>query len=196
MLGIVDRQNTVSIDQGQPVEAAAEESPEFEIVLGSRQIAGVLFVATVILGAFSAVAYLAGKSFTPKAAPQAAAGAEPVVAQISTPAAVVAQPEPILKVQSAKPEASNPEQAKPESPLFGDPQNGAMYLQLGAVEKGVAIIMAEGLRKRDFPAFVAPGPNDHIFRVLIGPLDGEGYKRTKDSVDALGLSAFARKYQQ
>src|SRR5262249_39811298 len=95
-----------------------------------------------------------------------------------------------------KPEDAQPEQTKAEEPLFGDPKNGALYLQLGAVEKGVAIIMTEGLRKRDFPAFVAPGPNDHIFRVLIGPLDADGFKRSKDSVDAIGLSAFARKYQQ
>src|SRR5262245_32032962 len=117
MLGILDRQNTdqvVSIDEARPVDApaASEQAAEFEIVLGSRQVAGVLFVATVILGAFSAVAYLAGKSFTPKTPAPVAAAPEPVMTPISTPAAVVTQPEPILKVQSSKPEASKPEQAR------------------------------------------------------------------------------------
>src|SRR5579863_8991262 len=43
----------------------AETPEEFEIVLGRRQIASVLFVATVILALFSAVSYLAGKSTSP-----------------------------------------------------------------------------------------------------------------------------------
>jgi hypothetical protein len=32
--------------------------------------------------------------------------------------------------------------------------------------------------------------------VLIGPLDSDSYKKAKDGVDAIGLSTFARKYQQ
>jgi len=48
------------------LELPAETPEEFEIVLGRRQIASVLFVATVILALFSAVSYLAGKSISPK----------------------------------------------------------------------------------------------------------------------------------
>ena len=69
-------------------------------------------------------------------------------------------------------------------------------MQLGAVEKGVAIIMVEGLRKRGFESFVAPGPNDRIFRVLIGPLDADGYKSAKNAVEAIGLTTFALKHPQ
>jgi len=118
------------------------------------------------------------------------------VITLATPAEVIPQPAP--PPAKPKPERVAAAKAEPgaEAPLFADPQTGALYLQLGAVEKGVAIIMAEGLRKREMGAFVAPGPNDHIFRVLIGPLDAEGYKRVKETVDALGLSAFARKYLQ
>ena len=59
-----------------------------------------------------------------------------------------------------------------EAPLFADPKNGLVYIQMGAVEKGVSVIFAEGLRKHGLTAFVAPGPNDKIFRVLIGPAAG------------------------
>ena len=187
MLSILDREpfdRVVNIDAGRavdpPSEEPAEESPEFEIVLGRRQIASVLFVATVVLVAFSAISYLAGKSLAPKPAAPAVSIAPPIA---------IPQREPIPQPQAAAP-------APVERPLFGDPKSGALYLQLGAVEKGVAIIMAEGLRKRTLDAFVAPGPNDHVFRVLIGPLDAESYKRTKDAVDEIGLSTFARKYQQ
>ena len=62
----------------------------------------------------------------------------------------------------------------PEAPLFAEPKAGSVYIQMGAVEKGVSVIFAEGLRKRGLPAFVAPGPSEKIFRVLIGPLAGSG----------------------
>jgi cell division septation protein DedD len=66
---------------------------------------------------------------------------------------------------------------------------------MGAVDKGVAVIFAEGLRKKGFTAFVAPGPNEKIFRVLIGPLpDPASYAKAKDGVDKIGLSTFARKF--
>lgn len=179
-------ERVVSIDEGRASEPpTAEEPVEYEIVIGRRQMASLLFVAVVVVVAFSAVSYLAGKSLAPKPAP----APEPLItiaapASVETPPAEpVPQPVPVAK-------------AKTEAPLFADPQSGALYLQLGAVEKGVAVIMVEGLRKREFSAFVAPGPNDHIFRVLIGPLDTQSYQRAKDAVDQLGLSAFARKYQQ
>src|SRR4051812_37266675 len=169
MLSILDReplQRVVSIEEARPIDDAEPEPGEFEIVLGRRQIAGVLFVATIIFGAFSSLAYIAGKSELPKPI----AAAEPVPAALPV-AEIVKAPEP---VRTAEP-------PQPEPALFADPKSGALYLQLGAVEKGVAIIMAEGLRKRALPSFIAPGPNDHIFRVLIGPLDAAGYKHTRDA---------------
>ena len=41
-------------------------------------------------------------------------------------------------------------------------------------ERGMAMILAEGLRGHGFDSFVAPGPNEKIFRVLIGPLPAGG----------------------
>ena len=72
-----------------------------------------------------------------------------------------------------------------------------MYLQIGAVDKGVAVILAEGLRKRGFDAFVAPGPSEKIFRVLIGPLsNADAFRQAKEKVDEIGLTNFAHRYQQ
>jgi hypothetical protein len=83
-----------------------------------------------------------------------------------------------------------------EPPIFAQPQPGALYLQMGAVDKGVGIVLAEGLRKHGFTAFVAPGPSEKIFRVLIGPLANlDAYKRAKAEVDAIDLNTFARRYQ-
>jgi cell division septation protein DedD len=174
------------------VEKAIEEGGEFEIVLGKRQIAGVLFLASVFAALFSGVSYMAGEAMGPRRtvvverpAPVAkpAPAPTPAPAPAPAPAPVAAAPEPKPAIAAA--------------PLFADPEKGVLYLQMGAVEKGIAVILAEGLRTHGFQAFVAPGPSEKIFRVLIGPIaDHDAYSRTKSAIDDLGLSTFARKYQQ
>lgn len=194
MVRVEERRDADLAAEPQVVESGEEsagEPSDFEIVMGRSQIASVLFLGIVILVAFSAVSYLAGRSFVPR--PPAPAPAIPTVA--------VPQPEPArAEIAKAEPVNAKPVNADAvkdaEGPLFAEPRNGSLYIQLGAVEKGIAIIMTEGLRKRGLAAFVAPGPNDHIFRVLVGPLDAPGYQHAKETVDGLGLSVFARKYQQ
>ncbi len=179
MLSVLD------LEHGAPqkVEETVAELPlsepeEFEFVLGRRQVASLMFVGTVVLMVCVAIAYLAGKA----AAPKTVAAAAPVV--------VTREPEPppiVLNQEAAPPLA--------EAPLFADPKNGSVYIQMGAVEKGVSVIFAEGLRKRGLPAFVAPGPSEKIFRVLIGPLpDPASYVKAKDAVDKIGLATFARRF--
>lgn len=171
-----------SIGEPEQEVASVPEQDEFEIVLGRRQVASVLFVATVIVAVFSAVSYLTGKSMSPK-------NSSVVVAAVPPPPQN-AVPPPAPKAAPHAVEAS-------EAPLFAEPVVGAVYLQMGAVEKGIAAIFAEGLRTHGFRAFAAPGPNDHIFRVLIGPLpDAEAFASAKIGVDMIGLSTFARKFQQ
>ena len=156
------------------------ESEDFEIVLGRRHIASVLFVATVVLAVFTALAYLAGKSASPRKPP----------------------PAPVTVVQAPAPEPPPPPPppepvVKSEPPIFSDPAVGAIYLQVGSVDRGISVILVEGLRKHGFNAFAAPGTSDKVFRVLIGPLpDPQAFVRAKQSVDQIGLATFARKYQQ
>ncbi len=179
-----------------PVEVpvAEEESEEFEIVLGRAQVASVLFVATVVVGVFSAISYMAGRTLPPKAAAMqpASVSATPVlqVPVVKTPDFPLPDP-PVENAAPARPVSS-----EIEPPVFASPTANAIYLQMGAVEKGVAVIMVDGLRKRGFPSFAAPGPSDAIFRVLIGPLaDAEVFRITKEKVDQIGLNSFLRKYQ-
>ncbi len=83
------------------------------------------------------------------------------------------------------------------SALFANPQKGALYLQVGAVERGMATIIAEGLRQHGLVSFVAPGPTDRIFRVLVGPLaNQEEYKRVKGQVDSIDVGNFARQFEK
>jgi cell division septation protein DedD len=171
------------IETVEPVVEKAEPPQEFEFVLGRRQIASLLFVSTVILMICVAIAYLAGKSIGAKAPV-----AEPTIAAATSAPPVLAretEPPPIILNQ----------EPAPEPPVFAEPKNGSVYIQMGAVEKGVAVIFAEGLRKHGLTSFVAPGPSEKIFRVLIGPLpDPASYVKAKDVVDKIGLSTFARRF--
>lgn len=161
----------------EPVVASAETGEEFEIVMGWRQMASVGLVGMVLLSGFSGAAYMVGKSVVPKAPPAAPASAS--------------VPEPVIPILEATIAPATP------TPIRADPAPGATYLQLGAVEEGFALVMAEGLRTHGLTAFVAPGPSEKVFRVLVGPLaDSDAYKQAKATVDNLGLAAFARKYQQ
>jgi len=161
-------------------EAAETAEPaEFEIVIGRRQLSSLLFVATVVIVTFSAVSYLVGRSVTPREVSAAAAQAAPVAAPI-----------PVVNATIA------PTTTRAEPPMFADPLPRKTYIQMGAVEKGLAIIFAEGLRRRGLDGFVAPGPNDKLFRVLIGPFADEAvYKRVKNQVDQIGLNTFPRRYE-
>jgi cell division septation protein DedD len=165
-----------------PPEPIAAESAEFEIVMGRRQIASVSLVGLVLVAVFSGVSYLIGKS-TPAPVPAVQVPETPVVQA----AAPLPQPD---KMPATEAEASG-------SPLFADPVPGAVYIQVGAVEKGVAQIWTEGLRTHGLKAFVAPGLSDRIFRVLVGPLPSpDAYQYAKDTLDRIGLETFGRKYQQ
>jgi len=167
-----------------------EKSAEYEIVLGRRQIASLLFMAVVLAVVFSAVSYLAGRRAVPK----------PVKVPVATTPAPTANPvieatTSVLPTEPGLPIAKRDN--KPEPPMFAEPIPGAVYLQMGAVDKGMAMVFAAGLRRYGFDGFVAPGPNDKIFRVLIGPLpDPDSFRRAKAAVDALDLGTFARRYQQ
>jgi len=193
MVSILDLQNREEPAPPQPVAPAAEPPvleeelaedaapEEFEFVLGRRQVASLLFVSTIVLVVFVAVAYLAGKASVPK---QIAA---PAVADLpNTP------PAPIVVKQEASPPAPS---LGPEPPIYADPKVGAVYIQIGVVDKGIAEVLAEGLRRKGLPGFVAPGPTAKEFRVLIGPLpDPKSFIATKDAVDRIGLNTFARRY--
>jgi cell division septation protein DedD len=166
-----------SLDES--VQPEAVEPEEFELVLGRRQVASVTFVILALLAVFSGVSYVAGKAGPPRKVET------PVKTAVPEPRST-----PLIEATIARPAAA-------EAPLFANPVPKAVYIQMGAVEKGIAVIFAEGLRKRGFDAFVAPGPNEKVFRVLVGPFrSAEAYQVAKVSLEQIGLSTFARRYEQ
>jgi cell division septation protein DedD len=201
----------LNLEPWAPVEVerldAAEQDPapeppigtsEYEIVLGRAQIASWLFVGVIAVAVCSSLAYLAGETIAAKKTARLGAvmlTANPVPAPAPTPAQL---PQASILVPPKTDLASIVKTAnKPAPPLFAEPGAGQVYLQIGAVERGMAMILAEGLRSHGFDSFVAPGPNGKIFRVLIGPLpDPQAFRQAMAAVDALDLAIFARKYQK
>jgi len=157
-------------------EVESVEPSEFEFVLGRRQIASVSLVVLTALAAFTGVAYMVGKSSAPPAEKSAFVAAPVPIVQ------------PVVAVKSAAP--------LPEAPLFGIPEKDHLYLQLGSVERGFAVLMVHGARKVGFPAFVAGGTNPNVFRVLVGPFQNQAeYQAAKGLFISMGLDTFSRKYE-
>lgn len=176
-----------------PELQALSAANDYEIVLGRAQIASWLFVGVIAVAICSSLAYLAGERI---AAGNAAA--------LSVPTAPPPPPAPALPPVSEPGElpqvsmmAVPKVDQKPAAPLFGEPETGKVYIQIGAIERGMAMLLTEGLRGHGFDAFLAPGPNDKLFRVLIGPLpDQAAFRQAMVTVNALDLASFARKYQK
>jgi cell division septation protein DedD len=173
------------------------EEFDYEIVLDRGQFAGLALVAVVLLAVFSGGSYLIGRSMTRPV---------PALAQPSIAPALVAQT-PAAPTPAAAPkavEAAAPTSVSPAvpastaaaAPLIADAVAGKVYLQVGAIEKGLASIWAEGLRTHGLDAFVSPGPSDKQWRVLVGPIpDPQAFQRTKDLLDNLGVNTFGRRYE-
>src|SRR6185295_17943373 len=104
------------------------KTEDFELVMGRRQVAALAFLTLVLVVACSGGAYLAGKAISAREVP-----VQPVIKFEPAPPLIAP-----VAVPAPKPSA--------EAPLFADPNPKAIYIQVGAVEKGVAIVIAEGLR--------------------------------------------------
>jgi hypothetical protein len=168
----------------EPVTVSLEKS-EFEIVLGRLQVASVLFLFTVILVIFSAGSYLAGRAVSARNTDRSAPATTPAPA-----------PAPILEATITKAPSPAAVPAKPEPPVFSDPRKGSVYLQVGAVDEGIAALLVAGLRHRGFQSFAAPGPTEKTFRVLVGPLaTPDAFADTRDAISRIGLITFVRKYE-
>ena len=174
----------------EPEQDTATESPsEYEIVLGRAQIASWLFVGIIAAAVCTSLAYLAGETIAANKAPAISRIADAPV-QASRPSATA--PQTSIRVPPNTDLASI---MKSVPPIVAEPEVGKLYLQIGAVNRGMAMILAEGLRSHGFASFVAPGPNGRIWRVLIGPLpDRQAYRQAMAAVNALNLANFVRTY--
>jgi cell division septation protein DedD len=176
-------ESAMPADAAEVPETPSTEAAEFEIVMGRRQIASATFLVLTVIASCAGGAYWVGK-----ANHVVAAAPPPIVVQSAPPpAALPPAPMAVNGVSSAILNA----------PLYGTPLKGPLYIQLGAVERGFAILMVQGSRKLGYPAFVGPSVSDHVFRVVVGPFKNEEeFNKAKAEFDQMGLETFARKYQE
>lgn len=139
----------------------------------------------------------------PNPASLAANAAQPG-SSISARAAAILPTHPVAPEpapSSVPPEAASPERAsvhrssvkKPSR--YSPPVAGETYLQIAAVEKGMADVSADYLEKKGLPARVADGATAGTFRVLIGPLGSEQeMERLRGQLEESGFKPFVRKY--
>lgn len=170
------------------MEQPESTGPEFAILLGPRQITAVLVVAISVAGILCSLSYIAGRlaSHAPTAP-----STVPAHATAPSPKPAVSKPvsPPPAPVQVPKPPAISVWKNAP-------PIHGATYLQLMAVEAGVAEVLAKGLHSEGIEAVAAPGANPGVQRVLVGPLKNESIASVRARLEARGFHPFVKRYTE
>ncbi|HUQ90868.1 MAG TPA: hypothetical protein VM120_04240 [Bryobacteraceae bacterium] len=94
------------------------------------------------------------------------------------------------------PAEGTPPVKPPSITTAGDPAPGQQFLQVVASTRPDCEIIVDVLKRKGFPAVVAPGPSVGTFRVLVGPLPDTGaITRTRAELEAAGFQKpYLRKY--
>jgi len=193
------------------------ETGEFELVVGNRQIMSGFFIVVLLFAVGVAMGYFLGQN-SPKSAklaaeapatapltavdtrPQPAAPA-PVTQQ--TPQAESAQP-PVTPVETAPQPSTQPvrDAAAPapvtasgvaaSTPAPPPEAPAGTYWQVMAVSRADADVVARTLQNKGFPALISPGTKG-LTRVLVGPyVDRPALGRAKGDLEAAGFTNLIR----
>jgi len=175
-------------------EASAPEKTEF--VMGPTQMASVAFVAILVIGVMSAIAYFAGRKNTAPQSPVTeriierivpAPSSAPIPAAATT-GAKVAEPTPAVSPVSGGNRADPKTRAEVTAP-----QLNQFYLQLGSLEVGVAQLIVEGLRQRGMQSIVGIGVNNKVARILVGPFKTPAEQQAaQKQIEEMGFHPFPR----
>ena len=166
------------------------ETGEFELVVGNRQLLSGFFIVVLLFAVAFAMGYVVGQNSprSAKVAPETAT-APPVVEPRPQPAAAVPEPpktEPApapTETAPAQPPAGSearPQQPakepQPSAPAPADapqvlaelPGPSGSFWQVMAVAQSEAEVIGRALKKKGFPVFLSPGPQN-LMRVMVGP---------------------------
>jgi len=192
-----------------------DETGEFELVLGNRQLLSGFFIVVILFAVFFVMGYIVGRNTTPppqigSGRDQASGDAPPVGRPAATGSAPATQNPPAAtesdKDSGAREPATQPAQppAKPlatETPAPAaaapaEPAPGENYLQVTSVKQDVAETVVKTLKDKGFPAVLAPGPTGKT-RVLVGPYADLGkLGQAKAELERLGFSPFRQKIEK
>lgn len=191
------------------------ETGEFELVLGNRQLLSGFFVVVLLFGVAFAMGYIVGRNSTPSAKLQAEVGTAAVresrPAEASPPAAAAAAPdqapaaaadaqpatqpvaaetpaEPTTQpaVTAARETSSSPAAEAPPVPAE-EAAPGSFWQVIATSNRTAAEALQQSLKDKGFPVTLGPGPNN-LVRVLVGPYtDTQSMGRAKTLLEAAGL---------
>lgn len=193
------------------------ETGEFELVLGNRQLLSGFFIVVLLFGVAFAMGYIVGRNSAPSAKLQAEAAAasgpqspdarpEPASPAPAQPPAVSADqpPQPGADLTSATPPSEVPPQpatqpaqtptqpasappALAELPAAADPSPGSFWQVIATANRTSAEALLQSLRDKGFPVTLSPGPNN-LVRVLVGPYtDTQAMGRAKTQLEDAGF---------
>jgi hypothetical protein len=188
------------------------ETGEFELVVGNRQLLSGFFIVILLLAVTFAMGYVVGQNSPRTAKVQAEVPASTVVpsdirqqpvpvAPPSVPAASatdsgkeeppqdVAQPgtQPAREPAAVSPAVapSTPAASAPAAVQTETPPGS--YWQVMAVNQPAAEAVVKTLRDKGFPVVMTPGPNN-LVRVLVGPYsDVQTMSKAKTELENFGL---------
>ncbi|HEX4807390.1 MAG TPA: SPOR domain-containing protein [Bryobacteraceae bacterium] len=187
---------------------------ETEILLGNKQLLGIFFVITVLLGIAFTGGYMVGRGSGEKKSPAPAASVGPAAPSASaaggethsvaaapnaedtqapvTPAvkngAAVEDGAPLGAPKRSKAQTEQPTASADTSGHFV-PEAGQTFLQVAATTRDEAEGVADVLHKRGFRAHAVPKPgNPKLYRVLIGPVrDAGDLSTTREALRKTGF---------
>ncbi len=158
---------------------------KWQVLIGVRQAASLSFLMVVIMTLFSSASYLAGRVVTASEQAKAKRQAPRNVVVVDGPKVCPESPAPPITpvVTSIKPPAQ--------------PIAGRTYLQVGAVDRGIAEVFAEYLARKNLPTAVGAVDNGKAYRVLVGPLDSDAeIASARARLEEAGFQSFVKKYPE
>ncbi len=186
-----------------------EETGEFELVLGNRQLLSGFFVVVILFAVFFVMGYIVGRNTSPPPRLANAADSSPALPSLAetraqTPpqtsqTAESPKDDPVKQTASEQAPVTQPErqpETKPEStPAATPPAELApgTYLQVMSVKQPEAEVVARSLKDKGFPASLTPGPNGRT-RVLVGPYaDTAALGKAKAELENAGFHPIVKK---
>jgi hypothetical protein len=168
-----------------------------------KQVALYAFLAFFVAVIGCSIWYMVSRRASNPPPPKEVVAAQPI------PAAVVEAPKPAVAApavaEPAKVAVTAPPAPQPPAPLppratplpqgFEQPEANRAYLQVGSLERGVAEVIAQGLRIRGIQTTIAPGVTPIVSRIIVGPFESSAeMEAVNKHLNGLGFRPFPRRF--
>jgi cell division septation protein DedD len=188
------------------------ETGEFELVVGNRQLLAGFFIVVLLFAVAFAMGYVVGQnSRGPKTLAGApSASAQPQAAETRPQPSMTAPPpeqpaqqpapkeaadagsqpmtQPVREAEPAAAPAPAPAPARQAAPAAEGPGPGSYWQVIATANRESAQTIVQSLRDKGFPASMSPGPAN-LTRVLVGPYaDSAAMGRAKTELEGAGFN--------